>query len=131
MLIAAVFWVWEHDREVMMFLISFFSSAVASNKGKLSFLQNVKTWCLTNTQICAHTCELLVTFTSLGWKCLVQLPGQTATLVVRALSVTPPDSNSLLAVFQSLQHTAVTAACVICCSSGGAGSSVVIDICYF
>ena len=62
---------------------------------------------------------------------MVQLPGQTATLVARALSASPPDSNSLLAVLQSLQPTAVTAACVICCSSGGAGISFAIDICYF
>ena len=78
-----------------------------------------------------HMCELLVTFRSLSWKCLVQLPGQTAILIARALSVTPPDSNSLLAVLQSLQPTAVTSAHVICCSSGGAGISIAIDICYF
>lgn len=38
-----------------------FFSTLASNKGKLSFLQRVKARCLRNTQKRAHTCELLVT----------------------------------------------------------------------
>lgn len=83
-------------------------------------------------QMCLHTNESVATFGSLGQKCLVQLLGQAGSLSGGALSVSPPDSDCLLAVPKSPQPTAVTAVCLIC-SAGAAGISVLIysDLCYF
>lgn len=76
-------------------------------------------------QMCLHTNESVDNFGSLDQKCLVQLLGQAVTLSVGALGVTPPGSDSSLAVLQPPQPTAVTAVCVIS-SAGGDGISILI-----